>query len=133
MVDFLKRESLAYENIYKLELRMMGLNFTGRFILKKLKKIIDMDQDESPSKFHSGLKNGPEMRSKKKLNIPKAMKLKLTEQLYKRLQKASAGFSQLWQVVSEDNLGMGKVYLVVKRANKSIQKCLEYWKKLELF
>ena len=130
IVNFLKRESLAYENIYKAELNVKGLNLTGRYILKKLKVMIDESEEDAAPSFQSNTAKRPEAKHhRNKVKIPKAMKQKLTEQIYKHLQKTCSEFSYLWQAVSEDNLTMAKINSSVKDSNKSIEDCFGFWKK----
>ena len=110
MVDFLKRKSLAYETIHRVEIRTKNLSITGRFILKKLKAIIDEDDDEANLVIKNGvlsktsedisLTRGSSTSKKGQVRIPKALKQKMTHQMHRQLEKATNEFLYLWQTVN---------------------------------
>ena len=137
IVDFLKRKSLAYENIHKIENKVKRVTMTGKFILKKLKMIIDKEEEEtliaktghlitatSQNELSNLLTPG-----RSRLKIPKAIKQKLSHQMNRQLERATTSIIHQWRMVNEDNPTINKINVGVKESHKAIQECLNYYRK----
>ena len=138
IVDFLKRKSLAYENIHKIESKTKRLSLTGKFVLKKLKMIIDEEEEETMMAKSGTLAGAIQdfataVNSKTlgrgKVRIPKALKQKLSLQMNRHLERATTSIIYQWRMVNEENPTINKINVGVKDSHKAIQECLNYYRK----
>ena len=144
--NFLDRKPLVYENIHKIEHSHKNLTLTGKFILKKLKMMIEerekkeimmektdrqvvADQDFLAKKSTSSTS----LITTTKVYIPKALKLKLAHQMNKHMKRATTNLIYQWKMVNDGNPTLQKMNRGVKESHKAVENCLDFYEKNLLY
>ena len=137
LIDYMSKRNLAYEQLLEIELNYSNLDALDCYKIKKMKELLDKEEEDSPSSrmtsdAFTGAKAVPKAK-RNALKIPKVLKEKLMVEFSSLMEKSATELIYLWQTLLGENPQVSKVYSGMQDSVKSVEASLKFWSKNSKF
>ena len=138
MSDFTNKLNLAYEQLLILEMKST-LTFNSLYIAYKVRDKIDSEEDsvglqeQGQGGEHPQSEVSTSANKKLKLRVPKLLRERLQNELYRLLERATTEYMYFWQLIQDENPPISKLYSSLKESQIWIRRSLDFWSKNEKY